>query len=174
MAGLTSNEIVTASVAALSGKTAAGTRVYPFKTTPVQNDQLPCLVVSAVKASEDSRSLTDAIFTVTTVITVECHVKASDDATWSSDVDSMTLTVKRALLKNKTWADMFRDISKLDTTIGFSSDNEYHRITAVVEFYCVHDVEYEELEDEELDIEKVHYTDTGLLPQEMEASLTQE
>lgn len=175
MSNLTSKSIVTATVTALLNRTAAGANVFPWKTTPVQTESLPCLVVSATRASEDSRSETHPIYGITTTLTVEAHLKATEDAAWSSDVDTVCDRIKRALLCDPTWlAQEFRGVSKVETTIGQNVEGDYRRIVALVEFSLEHDAKYEPLADETLDLQTLHYTDEATPPIEAEFLITPE
>ena len=173
MSNLTPVDIVEATVAQLLNRTAAGTRVYPWKTTPVQPDQLPCLVVVASRTAGSERNHGGPIYEETTQVTVECHLQGSSDAAWSVAADTMADRVKRALICGADWRGMFRKLPSVDVTIGQSVEAESRRIVATVEFSCVHDVTYEPLEDvEEQDVNLMHYTDETLLPQEFEVNLS--
>jgi len=169
MAQLTATDIVTATAAALTGRTAAGDRVYPWRTAPLPGDKLPAIVVAASTDDEEPRTHFGEVYQVTTSVGLELHVRATDDATWSAELDTLVDRCKRALLFDDDWRGQFRQVAAIRRRIGTNIEGEYRAAVALLEFDCVHDVTYEPLEDVAfVDMETVHYTDEAHKPIEAE------
>ena len=158
---LTAADIVQGAVDRLIDRAAVGLgdRVYPWRLAPLQEGEtLPACVVHCQDGQETPIGQFGAAYTATSTLTIGVAVASIDDDGWIAGATLYVDRVKRALLADKTWRQLFRRVS-VDTSYGAKPDDLVHA-WGVVTLTLEHQRTYEPLDDGEAEtLERVRYAD---------------
>lgn len=102
------NQLITRMVAALTGATAAGDRVFDSREAAYARDEMPCIVVDQPE-SEDTTAMADGVDQNTALITVSVLVRADP---WRSAADGIVIAAHRILKRDAQLQALVVDMRK--------------------------------------------------------------
>ncbi len=138
---LAAKSIRKATAELLKGKTAAGDRVFGFRTTPVPAAKLPCLLVYINSQNDQSISIADPVYRCTLDLAVECLTDGADDETLGDATDDFCAAIKIALLKDPEWPEQVERIPAIRTDLIAVIDGARRMAGAKLVFSLVYVVE---------------------------------
>jgi len=148
-------DIVNAAYTALNGSVSA--TVVKWQTIPVQDTQLPLICLYALRATEESTSMSHPVWTQKTdTLVLDIHVKETTDAAWSGALDTLIDHTKRALLNDAAFVGLFERVSAMRQDISFDAQTDSRRVVVSLNIDLVHTCEYTPLSDTEVDLKIVH------------------
>ena len=127
-------EIRNDTISLLTGATDAGSHVFPSRTTPLSNGDIPAVLVyterNLAEAIEPEHEPVNLNFKNDLDLVVEVHATSDTDDNLDDALDAIVDQVEQALLGSETWVRRFSQISSVDTDVTYDAQSDKRRGTA--------------------------------------------
>lgn len=124
-------------IARLKGETNVGDRVFPSKATPLQDGDMPAILVyvtsNTAEQTNPEQVPTSLLFLNQLQVNLEVHAIGESDDKLDDTLDVIADQIERTLLTSQSWVRQFPVIGPIETEISYDSESNTRRGIAAIQ-----------------------------------------